>query len=413
MFSRDRNLMLLAAGQLASRLGDVSFHIGLLWLILKLTGSREITGLVAMVEYLPILLFGLVAGVLVDRLDRRRVMLWTSLIRFGLMLILPLAVSMGSSVTVICAAVAFGLALATSLFTPARDALVPVLVGEDGDRVRANALVQGSDQLAWFMGPLLAAILLELLGKEKLFLGSALMFLVGWICLKLMKLPADQPLGSNPEGALAGGEPGGAPAARIAWREARQGLSMAWGHRGLRWLLIITAVNNFFIMGPAIVAMPIYIGDDLGLPGRYFGFIESVLALGMMISSVLIVRWRPRIGKGKIWLAGMVLDGLTYGPILMAPKFPVLVPLILGHALFIPWISIFRISIVQDLVPPEMQGRVFSLVGMAVVGMTALSCGVTGLMLGRIPTHLLFGIWGLLGMICGLVGWFSKDLRRL
>ena len=75
--------------------------------------------------------------------------------------------------------------------------------------------------------------------------------------------------------------------------------------------------------------------------------------------------------------------------------------------------SIFRISIVQDLVPPEMQGRVFSLVGMAVVGMTALSCGVTGLMLGRIPTHLLFGIWGLLGMICGLVGWFSKDLRRL
>ncbi len=413
---RDRRLILLAAGQLASRLGDVSFHIGLLWLALELTGSKRSTGLVAMMEYLPILLFGLVAGVLVDRLDRRRVMLGASLFRALLMLTIPLADRAGHLGIPICAVAAFGLALATSLFTPARDALIPSLVGA-GDRVRANALVQGSDQFAWFLGPLLAAGLLAIAGTVQLFLGSAILFLISFALIKLMPTRdarIDDLL--RPEGAVASlrsSETGGPPSGRLAWREARAGLAFAWHRRELRWLLILSAINNFFIMGPAIVAMPVYINTDLKLPGSYFGAIEAVLACGMMLSSFIIVRNMPRIRKGPMWLWGMVLDGLTYMPILLAPSFGWLVPIIFAHAIFIPWIVIFRVSIVQELVPDDMQGRVFSLVGMSVVGMTALSCGVTGILLGVVPTHLLFGIWGVLGMLCGVVGLLLPSLRRL
>jgi DHA3 family macrolide efflux protein-like MFS transporter len=407
---RDRNLSLLAAGQTLSRLGDVSFHIGLLWLTLELTGSKRLTGLVAMLEYLPVLLFGVIAGVLVDRLDRRRVMLAACLFRALLMLAIPLAALAGRGEIAVGAAAAFGLALAASLFTPARDALVPVLVG-GGDRVRANALVQGSDQLAWLTGPLVAGVLLTLAGTVSVFLGSSLLFLLSFALLLGLRLPARL---APPVPALQdGGEAGAAPAGHVAWREAREGLALAWRLKELRWLLVLTAVNNFFIMGPAIVAMPVYVGSDLGLPGGYYAAIEAVLAGGMMISSLLIVRWRPRRGKGALWLAGMVLDGLTYGPMLLAPRFAWLVPLILLHALFIPLITIYRVSIVQDMVPPAMQGRAFAFLGMSVVGMTALSCGVTGLLLGVVPTPLLFGVWGLLGMGCGLAGWLSPRLRRL
>ncbi|MCP4549929.1 MAG: MFS transporter [bacterium] len=396
---RDRNLMLLAAGQLTSRLGDVSFHIGLLWLTLEFTGSKQMTGFMAMMEYLPILLFGLVAGVIVDRLDRRRVMFSTSLFRALLMLCIPIASWLGHLSIVICAASAFSLALATSLFTPARDAMLPRMVAKK-DLVKANALVQGSDQFAWFLGPLMAAGFLALVRTEYLFLGSSLLFVMSFILLKLMRhtdIRTGDTMAPKPS----------------AWREARAGLSLAWRHKGLRWLLILTAVNNFFIMGPAIVAMPVYIGSDLGLSGKYYGAIEAVLALGMMASSFLIVRRPVRRRMGRVWLWGMLLDGLTYAPIMLAPAFPRLVPLILMHALFIPLISIYRISIVQELVPEEMQGRVFSLVGMAVVGMTALSCGVTGMLLGHMPTHQLFGTWGILGSACGLAGWCIPRLRRL
>ena len=409
---RDRNLLLLAGGQFASRLGDSSFHIALIWLAKELTGSKQAMGFVAMMEYLPILLFGMLAGVVVDRSDRRRLMLAASLFRTLLMLAVPVAFLLGYRGIAVGTAAAFGLALATSLFTPARDALVPVIVGR-GDRISANALVQVSDQFAWLLGPLVYPLLVPLLGLTPAFAGPALIFFVSWLALLAMRSPESVPRRESPEALLRGAEAGSVPAGQVAWRELRAGLSLAWGRRELRWLLILTAVNNFFIMGPALVAMPAYIGFDLGLPALYLGIIESVLAAGMIVSSVAIIRWRPRIGLGTMWLLGMTLDGLTYVPMLLAPSFAWLVPLIFFHALFIPWITVFRISIVQEVVAPELQGRAFAFVGMAVVGMTALASGVTGLLLGLIPTHILFGAWGFAGMYCGLVGWLVPSLRRL
>jgi hypothetical protein len=411
---RDRNLLLLAAGQFASRLGDASFHLALIWLAKELTGSKQAMGFVAMLEYLPILLFGALAGVLVDRADRRRVMLGASLFRAVLMFTVPLAFMAGYRGLAAGATAAFGLALATSLFTPARDALVPQLVG-GGDRVGANALVQVSDQFAWLLGPLVYPLLVPLMGFTWAFLGPALIFLASWVLLRQMQAPArGLPAPEGPESLLRGGEAGPPPGAvALAWSELKAGYALAWRRRELRWLLLLTAVNNFFIMGPAIVAMPAYIGLDLGLPALYLGFIESVLAAGMILGSLTIIRWKPQLGMGKLWLIGMAADGLTYVPMLLGPPFRWLVPLIFLHALFIPWITVYRISIVQRVVTPALQGRAFAFVGMAVVGMTALASGATGLLLGVLPTHILFGAWGFVGMCCGLVGFAVPSLRRL
>ena len=412
---RDRNLLLLASGQFASRLGDASFHLALIWLAKELTGSKRAIGLAAMMEYLPILLFGALAGVVVDRLDRRRVMLGASLFRMALMLAVPLAFSAGYTGLGVGLAAAFGLALATSLFTPARDAMVPQLVGEN-DRVGANALVQVSDQFAWLLGPLVYPLLVPMMGVTWSFAGPAAIFLVSWLLLKGMKIPAAAlPAAEGPEALLRAGEAGGPPtgATSTAWSELRAGFDLAWSRKELRWLLILTAVNNFFIMGPAIVAMPVYIGLDLELPALYLGLIEATLAAGMIIGSVTIIRWKPKMGMGKLWLVGMAADGATYVPMLLGPSFRWLVPLIFFHALFIPWITVYRISIVQKAVAPELQGRAFAFVGVAVVGMTALASGVTGLLLEFVPTHTLFGTWGFFGMCCGLVGFGVPALRRL
>ena len=124
---RDRNLILLVAGQFLSRLGDTLFHIGLLWLALEITDSRRATGAAAMMENLPILVFGLLAGVAVDRLDRRRVMLASALFRGALMAAIPVAAGLGLLHLPLALVWAFVFALATSLFLPARDSLLPRL----------------------------------------------------------------------------------------------------------------------------------------------------------------------------------------------------------------------------------------------------------------------------------------------
>jgi MFS transporter, DHA3 family, macrolide efflux protein len=365
-----------------------------------------------MMEHLPILIFGLLAGVAVDRLNRRHVMLGSSLIRGALMAGIPL-IALGGGLNIgIILTWAFIFAIAVSLFLPARDSLIPQLAPES-DRLRANTLVQGSEQFAWFLGPLIAAGLLGWVGAVQVFWGAALLFALSFILLRLMRLPDDLPAATGQDALIGAGETGGPSGARLAWQDAREGLALVWHHRELRWLLILTAVNNFFIMGPAIVAMPIYIRQDLGLGGSYYAGIEAVLAIGMLTSSAMLLKGWPRLSKGRLWLAGMTADGLTYGPMFLAPIFPWLVPLIFVHAFFIPWITISRVSLVQDLVPDGMRGRVFSFMGMSVVGMTALSAGVTGLLLDLVPTHLLFGSWGMLGMICGLIGFAVPRLRRL
>ncbi len=409
---RDRNLLLLVVGQFLSRLGDTVFHIGLLWLALEISESRRVTGTVAMMEHLPILIFGLIAGVAVDRLNRRHVMLGSSLVRGALMAGIPLIALTGGLTIGIILAWAFIFAIAVSLFLPARDSLIPQLAPAS-DRLRANTLVQGSEQFAWFLGPLIAAGLLGWVGAVQVFWGAALLFAASFILLRLMRLPDDLPVATGRDALIGPGETGGPSGARLAWRDAREGLTLVWRHRELRWLLILSAVNNFFIMGPAIVAMPIYIRQDLGLGGSYYAGIEAVLAVGMLTSSAMLLKGWPRLSKGRLWLAGMTADGLTYVPMFLAPAFPWLVPLILIHAFFIPWITISRVSLIQDLTPDAMRGRVFSFMGMSVVGMTALSAGATGLLLEWVPTHLLFGSWGMLGMICGLIGMAIPRLRKL
>jgi len=409
---RDRNLILLVGGQFLSRLGDTVFHIGLLWLALEISESRSATGFVAMMENLPILVFGLLAGVAADRLGRRRVMLASGAARGLLMAGIPLLAWAGLLSVGLLLAWAFVFAMAVSLFLPARDSIIPQLVDEAG-RLRANTLVQGSEQFAWFLGPLIAAGLLGLVGPVQLFWGSALLFAGGVVLLRAMRTPPSMAPAGGKDALLQSGETGVAAGARLAWRDAREGLLLVWRHRELRWLLALTAVNNFFIMGPAIVAMPIYIRQDLGLGGSHYAGIEAVLAAGMLSGSALLLKGWPRMGKGRLWLAGMTADGLTYGPMLLAPAYPALVPLIFAHAFFIPWITIARVSLVQDLAPEVMRGRVFSVMGMSVVGMTALSAGFTGLLVDLVPTHQLFGTWGLLGMLCGIVGWMMPRLRRL
>jgi len=81
---QNRNLALLWLGQMASQSGDSIYQIGLLWLVLELSGSTSVTGMVAMASYLPAVLFSLVAGVTADRNDRRKIMLVSDAFRFFL-----------------------------------------------------------------------------------------------------------------------------------------------------------------------------------------------------------------------------------------------------------------------------------------------------------------------------------------
>jgi MFS family permease len=183
---RRRDFGLLWAGGLISETGDWFLLVGLPIWVLQLTGSSLVTATVFLVGLLPGLVVGPLAGVLVDRWDRRRTLVAVSLAQAAFLLPL-LAVHGRDDLWIVYVVMAVEASLA-QLNDPARNALVPSLVGAD-DLVGANALIGLNSNLARLAGSPLGGILVELAGLPGLVIGDAASFLLGAALIGLVGSP--------------------------------------------------------------------------------------------------------------------------------------------------------------------------------------------------------------------------------
>jgi predicted MFS family arabinose efflux permease len=165
-------------------------------------------------------------------------------------------------------------------------------------------------------------------------------------------------------------------------------------------------------MGPAIVGVPIFVKEVLNEGAASYAIVESSYGLGMLLGTVIINILNKRLTTGKLLLLGMIFDGVTYSILYWTGSLELMIILISFHAIGIPFIVVSRTSLVQKWVEDEKLGRVFSLVNMAVVGMTALTTGLTGFIAEFISIESVFLVFGIVGTLCGVVGWFYKDLRE-
>ncbi len=191
----------------------------------------------------------------------------------------------------------------------------------------------------------------------------------------------------------------------------REGLSFARRTPLIYGLLWVTAVDNLFIMGLAIVGGPIYVRLHLGLGADAYAILQSCFALGILTGSLLMHRYGKKLPRGKTLLWALVFDGLSFIPFYFTTT---LWTTALGwfvHSIGIPFILIPRTSLVQSDVPQQLQGRVFSLVQLTVVGLTAVSSGLAGIALERISPAQLYLVMGLSAGVVGALGFLNRDLR--
>jgi len=167
-------------------------------------------------------------------------------------------------------------------------------------------------------------------------------------------------------------------------------------------------------MGPAIVGTPIFVKKELGLGAEAYALIMGCYAVGMLIGTVGLIWLGGRFRKGRILLVGMFFDGLTFIPIYWAGSLPALAVMVVIHSLAIPLLTVSRASLIQGLTPSQLTGRVFALVNLAVVGMTAVSAGLTGFVVEMISIRLVFLMIGIGGAFCGTMGWvFARKLKEV
>jgi MFS family permease len=385
---RRRNFGLLWAGGLISETGDWFLLVGLPVWVLQLTGSSLVTASVFLVGLLPGLVMGPLAGVLVDRWDRRRTLVAVSLAQAVFLLPL-LAVDGRDRLWIVYLVMAVEAVLA-QLNDPARNALVPAMVARD-ELVGANALIGLNGNLARLAGSPLGGVLVEVAGLPGLVVGDAASFLVGAVLIALVRpgpAPARDP-------AAAGGMA----------REWVEGLRVILGDRGLRWGLVVNGLAGV-AQGIFTVLFVLFVTRELGGDGADVGLLRGVQAVGGLIGGVLVVALARRMAAERLLglslLAFAAVDlAIWNGPLVTTAGW-----LYLGLfvAAGIPGIGVLTglTSLVQERTGEAYLGRVFATylggfnglmaLGMLLAGLLGDAVGVVAVLNGQAGLYLLAGL---------------------
>jgi hypothetical protein len=168
------------------------------------------------------------------------------------------------------------------------------------------------------------------------------------------------------------------------FRDLRTGLRELARVPPLPLLYALTALDNLFIMGASVLGLVVLVRETIGGSAADYALAEATYGVGMIAGSLAVVRWGSRVSSGTLLLIGIALDGLTYVPLLACRSMLTLVPALLAHSFVIPLITVPRATILQRVVPSHLIGRAFALLNVVVLGVTALSCGLAGILLDRI-----------------------------
>jgi MFS family permease len=386
---RRRDFGLLWAGGLISETGDWFLLVGLPVWVLQVTGSSLVTATVFLVGLLPSLVVGPLAGVLVDRWDRRRTLVAVSLAEAVFLLPL-LTVDGRGDLWVVYLVMAVEASLG-QLNDPARNAMVPALVGRD-DLVGANALIGLNGNLARLAGSPLGGILVELSGLPGLVIGDAISFLLGAALLSLVR-PRPLPAPAGP-----------APSPGVV-KEWVDGLRVVAADRRLRWGLVVDGLAAV-AQGVFTVLFVLFVTRELGGDGADVGLLRGVQAIGGLVGGVLVVGLARRLEAGRLLGVSLLAFGLIDLAIWNGPVLTTATWLYLGlfAAAGIPGIAFLTglTALVQERTDDAYLGRVFATyygsfnglagVGMLLAGLLGDSVGVVAVLNGQAGLYLLAGL---------------------
>ena len=372
-------------GQIVSNLGDTLNYVALVVLVFRLSHSGVAVSALVVTEIVPTLLLGPVAGVLIDRFDRKHLLIAVDLARAGL--VLTLAVT---HVLWAVYALAALLAVGSTLFNPALQAVIPVLL-DDKERLAANSLAWSSGRLVQIVGASLAGGLIAWAGTTPAFLANAASFAFSAAMIaRLSVLPRER--GPRSSGL------------RSWLRDAREGLTYARRDPFVARLVPVQALTSLAV--GATSALLVVLGTrHLHLEAQDFAWLLAAIGAGALIGPFL-----------SNWLtAGRYLDvRLLFVPYLIRGAGDIALGLVVG----LPWALVILFvyglntssgmvasqSILQTIIPDGVRGRVFTLLDVTWAAMRLLSLALGGLMTDRVGISAVYIAGGSLLGLAGVLG---------
>jgi MFS family permease len=409
-----RSFAYLWGGQSISRLGDSLYRIALAWWVLEETGSATAMGTVLVFSSVPMLLFLLIGGVVVDRFPRLRVILMADLLSGTVVAVIAGLAWVGSLEVwhVYIASTIFGFVRA--FFFPAYAATVPEVTPLEA-LPSANSLTSLSQQLTGIVGPALGAALVAFGGAATAFALDALSFFVSAACL--LPILRSQPSASLRESIQPTIASDPLPAARstgrLAMDDLRAGLKAVLA---APWLWITIAIFGFVNVtsaSPRAIALPFLVKDNLHAEVKTLGLFYSMTSLGYVLGALWLGRF-PRLRRRGLWAyIATLLSGLLVAAFGLLLPIPVLAVAALVIGLSMSVFSLIWTNTLQELVPRHLLGRVSSLDALGSLVLTPIGFGLIGWATDLFGAPVVFIIGGSLTVGLALLGLAHPAIRNL
>ena len=391
---RNRDFRRLWIGQAFSELGSSASALAYPLLVLALTGSPVQAGLVGSASLAARALLGLPAGALVDRWNRRRVMICCEAVRAVAVSILVVAIVTGWVSVPLIVVVGVVESAAGVLFGPAQSAALRHIV-PTAQLPTASARNEARGYAAELAGPPLGGALFGLV-RFAPFLADAVSYVVSLVALATIRRPLQEPREGRPE-----------PLSHAVWA----GLRFVVREPFLRAVLCLAPLVNASFTGLMFVLVVVLQGR--GVPAAAIGGVQSVILAGGLLGALLAPWLQPRVRTQVLIVAFLWVIVVLVGLAAVVPGTYTVAALLALAILPGPTINAGLFGYQIAITPDAMQGRVDSAINLLAMCLAPLAPLLGGLLVARLDGHWAFAVFAGILAVAAVIATFSKGIRRM
>jgi MFS transporter, ENTS family, enterobactin (siderophore) exporter len=393
--AQNRDFRMLLTSQTVSALGDAVSFTALPLLVLALTGSGFAMGIVGAVQTLPDLVFGMLAGALADRSDRKRMMFLADLGRAGLTALIPLSVAVAGPTMAVILLVAAPMSILRSFFLAGYTASIPALVGRS-QVGRANSIFEALYSFGFIVGPAIAGVLAATIGPGPTLIIDALSFGVSALFLALVRTDLRAPVDRPRQPILAA---------------IREGIDYILASPELRSMIVFwTAIA--ILIAPLVNALAVHVTRDLGQSSTTLGVMLAVYGVGTVTGSLISARIINQARPGIILIVGATVLGATMVVIAIVTAIPALLGAALVAGVAQSMILVTYITLRTAYSPDEFLGRIGSTARTISIGLQPIGLIVAGALIDVIGGSATMALMGAAVALVSLVFAPVRALRR-
>jgi MFS family permease len=408
---RNANFRNLFFGQLISQVGDYFAFLAISVVVAATiaTSDAEATAMVSVVMIsigLPRLIFGILAGVFVDRWDRRMTMLVSDLIRPALTLAMIPAL-LSRNLWAVCV-IGFLLSAVGTFFIPAKGAIIPNMVPTE-HLISANSLVQTSSMLGFMIGPALAGATFAFLGAGNewiAFVIDAASYFVSALAIWLIRMPK-QATQAGPRTAEDLQAASSSTAVGRVWSELKVGLRALLLNRTIAVLALVFGITMLGI-GALNVLWVVFLKSAYGFSevselGWRFAVVDIAFFAGMVLASVTVGNFLTNLRPKYYIVWGLIIAGAAIVPIGLSPDYWFLVVAWLLAGLAVAPINTGVATLMQIVVPNSQLGRVGGGIGTVSETASITSMALAGVLGALIGIPIVIALSGIMCILAGIL----------